>query len=374
MRNTPSVRAGGPPLSSIDIVKRRRRTCARVLFAVPDKRRLDAWLQEREAEHEADAARRWDFDFERLFAPKGRANATEKFVRKLMKLEIRRPNFYRSHHLISTPQQGVGALLFAQSLQSAQQTVERGIAVPHSMHTFFILNVDPGKHRRLPHPASYCTRSVQAEQNGKVVMSSQISFCAQEESSIEHQVAMPNVPDPESLVNTVDFCREHLEKQERGELEMSPLTSKVMANTLQGADDDLFLVRPCDPRKYYCLEESDVEPMCFWVKTKCALSDDREEHRFLVGYMTDFSLASVAVRPHCSRGYVPSMTLSLDHVVRFHDDNYRADEWLLYENWSPWAKYGRAFSEGRLWTRDGRLVLSSSQESVQRTRAEMSCL
>ncbi|KAI6198411.1 Acyl-coenzyme A thioesterase 8 [Aphelenchoides fujianensis] len=245
---------------------------------------------------------------------------TDEYMRKLMNVEEQTPNVYRANFLISPAGRGIayGGLLFAQSLQSAQQT--------------------------------------------------------QEESSIEHQVAMPNVPDPESLVNTVDFCREHLEKQERGELEMSPLTSKVMANTLQGADDDLFLVRPCDPRKYYCLEESDVEPMCFWVKTKCALSDDREEHRFLVGYMTDFSLASVAVRPHCSRGYVPSMTLSLDHVVRFHDDNYRADEWLLYENWSPWAKYGRAFSEGRLWTRDGRLVLSTSQESLSRTRGEKSAL
>ncbi|KAI6196651.1 hypothetical protein M3Y94_01134300 [Aphelenchoides besseyi] len=309
------------------------------------------------------------------------ATPTDEYMKKLMKVEEQTPNVYRADFLISPAGRGIayGGLLFSQSLQSAQHTVDRTVYAPHSMHTFFILNVDPSKSvdyriQRVRDGRSYCTRVVQAEQEGKIVMSSQVSFCKKEESSIEHQTPMPKVPEPESLLSSVDFCRENLKKHENGEIQLMPVSQKVMELAIQGRDDDLFEVRPCSPNKYYGLEESNVESMSFWVKTKCALSDDREEHRFLVAYMTDFSLASVANRPHCSRGYIPSMILSLDHSVRFHDDDYRADEWLLYENWSPWAKFGRAFSEGRVYTHDGRLVLSTNQESLSRTKGEKSVL
>jgi len=114
--------------------------------------------------------------------------------------------------------------------------------------------------------------------------------------------------------------------------------------------------------------------MNFWMRATCPLGDDREEHRFLAAYLTDITLVHVANRPHVSHGYVPSMLFSLDHTVRFHDDEFRADDWLLYENWSPWSKHGRAFTEGRLWSRNGRLILSASQESLSRTRGEKSSL
>ena len=93
-----------------------------------------------------------------------------------------------------------------------------------------------------------------------------------------------------------------------------------------------------------------------------------------------------------SRGYVPSMVMSLDHTVRFHDTNYRADEWLLYECYSPWAselrlffflhakqidallEYSRAFTDGKMWTQSGRLILSASQESLSRTKGPKSSM
>jgi acyl-CoA thioesterase len=31
------------------------------------------------------------------------------------------------------------------------------------------------------------------------------------------------------------------------------------------------------------------------------------------------------------------MLFTLDHSVHFHDDRFRVDEWLLYENYSPVA-------------------------------------
>ena len=62
---------------------------------------------------------------------------------------------------------------------------------------------------------------------------------------------------------------------------------------------------------------------------------------------------------------------SLDHAMWFHGPapgDWRANEWLLYSQQSPAARSGRAFSTGRLFTRDGVLVASMVQEGLIRPR------
>lgn len=75
-----------------------------------------------------------------------------------------------------------GGLLFAQSLQAAHMTVDSKRFIPHSMHSFFILNVDSTKAvdygvENVRDGRSFTTRFVTAKQDGKVAMSTQVSFC-----------------------------------------------------------------------------------------------------------------------------------------------------------------------------------------------------
>ena len=56
---------------------------------------------------------------------------------------------------------------------------------------------------------------------------------------------------------------------------------------------------------------------------------------------------------------------SLDHALWFHEPA-RADDWLLYVTDSPWTGHARGFNHGRLFTRDGRLVASVTQEGLIR--------
>jgi len=56
---------------------------------------------------------------------------------------------------------------------------------------------------------------------------------------------------------------------------------------------------------------------------------------------------------------------SLDHAMWFHRP-FRADEWLLYAQDSPVAHGARGFATGRLFTHDGRLVVSVVQEGLIR--------
>src|SRR3546814_16873243 len=80
------------------------------------------------------------------------------------------------------------------------------------------------------------------------------------------------------------------------------------------------------------------------------------------------SLLGTAMLPHGINWTTPSLqTASLDHALWFHEP-FRADEWLLYACDSPWAGHARGFNRGRIYTQDGRLVVSAAQEGLIRLR------
>ena len=50
---------------------------------------------------------------------------------------------------------------------------------------------------------------------------------------------------------------------------------------------------------YYGMKPSyELDATYLWVRTKCKLNDNHDDHRFLVAFITDMSLASAANRPH----------------------------------------------------------------------------
>jgi acyl-CoA thioesterase-2 len=80
------------------------------------------------------------------------------------------------------------------------------------------------------------------------------------------------------------------------------------------------------------------------------------------------TLLGAALVPHgvtvASEGLQPA---SLDHAIWFHRP-FRADEWWLYDQWSPSASGARGLSIGRVFTQDGRLVATVAQEGLIRMR------
>jgi len=56
---------------------------------------------------------------------------------------------------------------------------------------------------------------------------------------------------------------------------------------------------------------------------------------------------------------------SIDHAMWFHR-SVRVDDWLLYSVDSPSASGARGFSRGEVYSLDGRLVASTSQEGMLR--------
>lgn len=67
------------------------------------------------------------------------------------------------------------------------------------------------------------------------------------------------------------------------------------------------------------------------------------------------------------------MMVSLDHSIYFHNPwAFRADEWMLIEMESPWAGEGRGLAIQKIWSKDGVLVATCTQE-VSVSFADYSC-
>ena len=154
---------------------------------------------------------------------------------------------FSAEHLFSPAGRSIayGGLLFAQSLKSAHKTVDGQRFSPHAIHTFFILNVDPTKPidyriQRVRDGRSYATRCVLAEQSGKIVMTSQVSFCVVEETSMEHQAKMPKVAQPDELIDNVEFGRHYIGLHERGEIELPTIALRYLTNMINSSEDSIF--------------------------------------------------------------------------------------------------------------------------------------
>eukprot|EP00913_Durusdinium_trenchii_P026415 g24783.t2 len=92
--------------------------------------------------------------------------------------------------------------------------------------------------------------------------------------------------------------------------------------------------------------------------------------RVLLAYQSDAGLLSTArvEMPWRSFWEARPMMASLDHAMWFHHPfpRWRADEWLLYVMYSPRLTGARGLSHGHIFTRDGWLVVSCSQEGLIR--------
>jgi acyl-CoA thioesterase-2 len=272
----------------------------------------------------------------------------------LLDLEPIEVNIFRGANIDEDRQRVFGGQVAAQALVAAGRTVELGRV--HSLHSYFLRPGDPRlpilyEVDRIRDGRSFTTRRVVAIQHGRAIFNLQCSFHA-DEPGLEHQVAMPEVPDPES-VPTVE-------------------------QRLKSVDDELAAwffdrPRPIDQRFIGALPwirtGSDREPsQRLWLRADGELPDDPLVHAAVVCYASDMTLYDSILSPHRIRWEDDSfMGASLDHCMWFHRP-FRADEWLLLDEDSPAAFGARGLARGLLYTRTGDLVVSMVQEGLLRVR------
>jgi len=255
------------------------------------------------------------------------------------------------------PRRVFGGQVLAQALDAAGRTVDSD-RFAHSMHAYFIRPGNPDNDIRYEVDAirdggSFNTRNVVARQDGKAIFTSSISFHVQE-SGLEHQPPMPQAPPPEDLETEHDRWA-RLSEEHPGKV-TAPFIHPIPIERRAVCPRDFVNPVPREPEHQ------------FWLRALGDPGDDYRKHQILLAFVSDFGLLGTTLFPHPYSGFSETvMSASLDHALWFHRP-FRVDEYLLYHIESPAAAGARGFSRGSFFTRDGKLVASSAQESLIRLR------
>ncbi|HEU4955963.1 MAG TPA: acyl-CoA thioesterase II [Gemmatimonadales bacterium] len=282
-------------------------------------------------------------------------NTALKELLNLLDLEQIENNIFRGRSPEDRQQRVFGGQVAGQALVAAGRTVPVNRPV-HSLHAYFIRPGDPLVPlvyivERVRDGRSFTTRRVTAVQHGKAIFTLSASFQLAE-GGPEHQAPMPEMPAPETLPT----FRERL----------VPLFGEKAA-------DQYTRRRPFDLRHVTPLtHEAARDPSLasnvsdVWLKVDGDLPDDPLLHVCLMTYASDMTLLDTVLLNHgLAWGDKRTMGASLDHAMWFHRP-FRADEWLLYAQDTPFAGGGRGLAHGQVFTRDGDLVVSVMQEGLVR--------
>jgi len=229
----------------------------------------------------------------------------------------------------------------------------------HSLHAYFLHAGDPSA------PLIYqvditrdtrtmSTRRVTAVQHGRAVFVLTASFMISEDG-IAHQDPMPPAPEPESLPTY--------------EQRWEPLVKDLPADHRRRQPRPIDIRYAEDPWLIAAMKGEPVDrgpDSQVWIRAAGTMPDDPLLHVCVLAYASDMTLLDSVLIPHGPEFLDESVFIaSLDHAMWFHA-GFRADEWLLYDQHSPWAGGSRGLALGSIYTRDGRRICDVVQEGLFR--------
>lgn len=264
-------------------------------------------------------------------------------IEEILELEQLEKDIFRGIVADTMLTRTFGGQVAGQALVSAVRTVDAQYRV-HSLHGYFLRPGNPTIPTvflvdRIRDGRSFCTRRVTGVQDGQAIFTMSASFHVGD-AGIEHADRMPPVPDPDDLPDTARSVEE------------------LSWEYREWADWDLRFV----PQEQIARRPGVPAQQQVWFRYRGTLPEDPVFHICTLAYMSDMTLLGSAQVPHAD---VRVQQASLDHALWFLRP-FRADEWLLYDQSSPSAGFGRALTQGRIFDRSGDLVAAVVQEGLTR--------
>jgi len=275
----------------------------------------------------------------------------------LLKLETIDKGIYRGQSQDLGFRALFGGQVLGQALSAAQETVSADRFV-HSLHSYFLRAGDASKPviyevEEIRNGGSFSTRRVKALQNGKAIFYMTASFQLQE-GGFNHQDAMPETIPPEELSSLYDFLAAHKD--------VLPETMREKFLTEKPIE-----TRPVKQYNWFKPEKTSSNYK-MWLKTNGSLPNNLQIHTCMLAYASDFHFLPTSLMPHGVSHWQPNFQIAtIDHSMWFHRP-FSFDDWLLYSMDSPSASNGRGLVNGKIYNRQGELVVSTMQEGVIRQR------
>ncbi|MEV1287577.1 acyl-CoA thioesterase II [Micromonospora sp. NPDC049679] len=256
------------------------------------------------------------------------------------------------------PQRVYGGQVAGQALVAAGRTVDPERLV-HSLHGYFVRPGDPVEPieyqvENVRDGRSFSVRRSVALQHGKPIFFMSASFQRLEEG-LEHQAPQPpDVPGPDEVPTMADRLSRYPERLGIWSIIPRPMDVRYVGEPGWVRPGD----RPADPYQRV------------WMRIDGKLPDDPLLHACALTYASDLTLLDSVLSVH-GEVWGPGGVVgaSLDHALWFHRP-FRADEWFLYDCWSPSASGARGLATGRMFTVDGRNIATVVQEGLLRRVGE----
>jgi len=271
----------------------------------------------------------------------------------LLDLERIEEDIFRGKQPEDALQRVFGGQVAGQALVAAGRTVPSERPV-HSLHAYFLRPGDPGtpivyEVDRIRDGRSFTTRRVVAVQHGKAIFHLSASFQVAE-VGLEHTTTMPEVPGPEGLATLRDRMAPYADEMGGWFTRPRPIDVRYVGDPPRIAQD----TGRREPRSRV------------WMRADGTLPDDPLLHVCAVTFASDMTLLDSTLLAHGRAwGTGDVIGASLDHAMWFHRP-FRADQWWLYDQESPWTGAGRGLARGAIYTRDGQLAVSVVQEGLLR--------
>ncbi|MGH7898842.1 MAG: acyl-CoA thioesterase, partial [Candidatus Binatia bacterium] len=230
----------------------------------------------------------------------------------ILDLEELEVNTFRGRSPQDERQRVFGGQVAGQALVAAGRTVE-GRSV-HSLHAYFLRPGDPSipilyEVDRIRDGKSFTTRRVVAIQRGQAIFHLSASF-QKPEVGPEHQVPMPEAPDPESLPDTERRMQSILKR-----IPADKMTKEMRRWIERPRPIDVRHVSP----SHFLKPEPRPPRQLVWFRAASRLPDEPLLHHCIVAYASDMTLLDTAVMPFGLAWDSPGIKMaSLDHAMWFH--------------------------------------------------------
>lgn len=266
-------------------------------------------------------------------------------------------NLYQGFNISIGSPNVFGGQVLAQAINAAYQSITNG-RILNSMHAYFLEagNLEKPINYQVTimrDGGSFSVRRVTALQDEKVIFILACSFHKQEEG-FEHQIQMPKVAkQPEELLSWTDMAEQFADFLPKSTLKFLQIERPIE-------------VKPTEVPNPF--DKEDLQPQTnVWFKLKGDTKNlSLAMKQQILTYVSDYNILSVALNRHASTSHWGNtLVASLDHSMWYYRD-FDFSDWLLYALDSPSTQNARGFCRGHIFTRDGKLVASTTQEGLMR--------
>jgi acyl-CoA thioesterase-2 len=285
-------------------------------------------------------------------SPEGQVAVDELIA--LLDLEKLDDSRFRGVSPIEGPTRVFGGQVAAQALVAAGRTVDPERRV-HSLHGYFVRPGNPAEPityevENIRDGRSFSVRRSVARQKGDTIFFMSASF-HRAEAGLDHQAPVPlDVPRPDELPTMFDLLEEYPERRAEFAARPRPIDLRYVGKPGWVPAGE----RPAESHQRV------------WMRIDGRLPDDPLVHACALTFCSDMALLDAVLSSHGAvwgpGGFAGA---SLDHALWFHRP-FRADEWFLYDCWSPSASDARGLANGRMITLDGRHIATAVQEGLLR--------